>query len=684
MKLRYLFTSAIAFMILLSGCMKDELASLDGLSAEPSYVSLGLEAGTKKCVVKANAAWTLEKASDASWLTIDPMSGEAGTVEVTFTMEATETPRKTEVMLVSGGKTQIITVGQNGELEMTIISCDEFNAAAEGPSYYVEGFITKVEKYDYGNLWIKDGKGGEMYVYGVLDADGQSQNFKSLGIDVGDKVILYGPRTSYNGSPQMKNATLIEVTIPAVFDLNFRGIRDMYKAANPDKEEEYSTYTKDDWKNLLKADLQDLTLEGGEIKIPYTFKGESFEIEPGVDWIRLKGISHGEAGYVATLTVDPYDVKAAPRKTTLVLKGKTTVNKVEKESNLELPIVQYGNTPDPITISEALTQPEDTWLSVTGIVTGIHKKGLIVTDAAGDAIYGFTNSTESEVGAALGDEVLLTGALGSYNNFYQIETPVVRVLANKKEYKYPNPVVLETPESFAAWMSGTFATKYFEAVGVTDGQYGDITIGSNVVSPYQTSEKIKIGDLKGKKVKVKGYLLQFKTPNIIRVLLTSVEEVKDVVFSESFNDSVGSFTMDNKVLPEGSTYVWKYSTFDNAGYMKASAYISGASKASESWLVSPEIDLASLASAKLSFEHALNNLYSGVATEHVMLMIRKAGSEWAQVAIPVIPEGKSYDYLNSGVIDLTAYVGGKFQFAFKYVSTTGCSPTWQIRKVVVE
>ena len=48
------------------------------------------------------------------------------------------------------------------------------------------------------------------------------------------------------------------------------------------------------------------------------------------------------------------------------------------------------------------------------------------------------------------------------------------------------------------------------------------------------------------------------------------------------------------------------------------------------------------------------------------------------------PAGNSYDYVNSGDINLAAYVGGKFQFAFKYVSTTEISPTWQIRKVVVE
>lgn len=502
MKLRYLFTSAIVFMTLLSGCMKDELASLDGLSAEPSYVSLGLEAGTKKCVVKANAAWTLEKASDASWLTIDPMSGEAGTVEVTFTMEATETPRKTEVMLVSGGKTQIITVGQNGELEMTIISCDEFNAAAEGPSYYVEGFITKVENYDYGNLWIKDVEGGEMYVYGVLDADGQSQNFKSLGIDVGDKVILYGPRTSYNGSPQMKNATLIEVTIPAVFDLNFRAIREMYNEANPDKKEEYSTYTKDDWKNLLKADLQDLQKEGGDIKIPYTFKGDAFEIVPGVDWITLKGISQSEAGYVATLTVAPYEQDKAPREATLVLKGNVKVGKEVKESNLELPIKQYGNMPAPSPIATVAASGE--WSTVLGKVVLANGKGVLVTDGT-DVLYGYVGD---ETKLKKDDVITMTGKVTSYNGGLSMNKPIIKSATGTiEDYTVPEPVEL-TADNVADYVTPAtpFMTPYVSITGVASvDSYKNviIKIGDYTVKTYYCLEDYSA--FAGKNVTLSGF-----------------------------------------------------------------------------------------------------------------------------------------------------------------------------------
>ena len=406
MKFRSIIASALASVALFSGCVKTELASLEGISAEPSLVALGFEGGTTKSIIKTNAAWTLEIPSEASdWLTVTPTSGEAAPngVEVTFTMTATETPRKVEAKLVVGDKYQILTIGQYGQVPMKIVTCAEFandDVCPTGGSYYVEGFITKVEKYDYGNLYIKDDNGDELYVYGTLDADGNTKNFQSLGIDVGDKVILYGPKKYYGTTLEMENATLIEVTVPAVFDLNFRGIRDMYNEKYPEKAEEYSKLTKDEWKNLFKADLQDLKEGATEIKIPYTFKGESFEIVPGVEWIRLKGISNDGGNYVATLSVDAYPEKKGPRKTTLILKGKTKVNKVVKESNLELPVVQYGITPDPISIEDAVAQGVDAWVTVKGIVTGLHNKGCHVTDAAGNTIYAYVNGADDKaVGA---------------------------------------------------------------------------------------------------------------------------------------------------------------------------------------------------------------------------------------------------------------------------------------------
>ena len=118
--------------------------------------------------------------------------------------------------------------------------------------------------------------------------------------------------------------------------------------------------------------------------------------------------------------------------------------------------------------------------------------------------------------------------------------------------------------------------------------------------------------------------------------------------------------------------------------MKASSYINNTNLASESYLISPEIDLSDEASAVLTFSHALNFLKGNNASDFVNLVARKTGDEsWQNLTIPKFPSGDGWDFVVSGEIDLKDYLGSKMQFAFRYVSTTSCAPTWEIKNVSV-
>lgn len=150
-------------------------------------------------------------------------------------------------------------------------------------------------------------------------------------------------------------------------------------------------------------------------------------------------------------------------------------------------------------------------------------------------------------------------------------------------------------------------------------------------------------------------------------------------FTETFAESLGDFTMNNVTLPEGSTYVWKH---DSYGYAKASAYVNKTNYASESWLVSPLVDLTLADAAALSFDHT--GQYFGDMTKEATVWAKKEGGEWAQLTIPTYMTGKDWTFVNSGSIDLKAYLGGKMQFAFKYISSTEKSGTWEVKNVVVK
>ena len=84
----------------------------------------------------------------------------------------------------------------------------EINAAEDGPAEYrLTGYISEDTGSEYGNIYIKDYT-GEVYVYGVLDENGESKQWANKGINAGDIITVIGPKTSYNGNPQLKDVTV--------------------------------------------------------------------------------------------------------------------------------------------------------------------------------------------------------------------------------------------------------------------------------------------------------------------------------------------------------------------------------------------------------------------------------------------------------------------------------------------
>ena len=155
------------------------------------------------------------------------------------------------------------------------------------------------------------------------------------------------------------------------------------------------------------------------------------------------------------------------------------------------------------------------------------------------------------------------------------------------------------------------------------------------------------------------------------------------IFEETLlsQESYDKFTVDNVVLPEAATYIWSFDTRYGA---KASAYIQGTSYASESWFISPVVDLTGYTEVVLAFEHACNKFPDvDFMKANCLLMVREEGGEWANVAIPEYSTNDTWNFVASGDIALTAYEGKKMQFAYKYVSEDGKSGTWEVKNVKI-
>lgn len=159
-------------------------------------------------------------------------------------------------------------------------------------------------------------------------------------------------------------------------------------------------------------------------------------------------------------------------------------------------------------------------------------------------------------------------------------------------------------------------------------------------------------------------------------------------YNETVGEGQGSLSIQDVSLGEGASYVWKYD--DGYQCMKASAFVNGANVPTESWIVTPEIDLTDAQSPVFSMEMALNFLRGANRADFVNVMVSAdyAGdvttATWEEVEIPVWPEGSNWTFINSGDADLSAFKGEKIHLAFKYVSTSSTAVTWEIKNLLVK
>lgn len=147
-------------------------------------------------------------------------------------------------------------------------------------------------------------------------------------------------------------------------------------------------------------------------------------------------------------------------------------------------------------------------------------------------------------------------------------------------------------------------------------------------------------------------------------------------YSVNFKQGKDKFVIEDVSLSTGLNYVWS----QNSSYgMKASAYVSGTNHASESWLISPLFDLTNVdGDVFMSFEHAINKFASvDKAKEEATVWARSEGGDWQKLDV-TYPASLSWNFINSGDINLNAFRGGKVQIGFKYISTTAGAGTWEI------
>ncbi len=148
------------------------------------------------------------------------------------------------------------------------------------------------------------------------------------------------------------------------------------------------------------------------------------------------------------------------------------------------------------------------------------------------------------------------------------------------------------------------------------------------------------------------------------------------MYSINFTQGQGDWTISDKELGTAS-YVWK----QDATYgMKASAYINKANVATESWLISPAIDLTSATEATLTVSHALNFL-NGKENPLAVKVSIDNGTNWSDLALGM-PAGTAWTFQDDQLA-INDCAGKTIQIAFVYKSTTELAPTYEVKMVTI-
>ena len=221
MKFRYIL--AALFLSLAVGCVQEELSTLSEIQVSESYLAIDVNGGSASMTVNATGAWQVDPASVPDWLTVSPMSGNAGSSQVTFSAGGTKATNNAEVKIKCADQTQFVNVIQyavKGEPQiLTVPEVVELIRSGDyAGEYYVKGIVCKIDEISpsYGNATFYLSPDGTFK--GSYEADGSGDGnwfevYRAYWLNngkfttgdefaIGDEITIFGELTSYKGTPE--------------------------------------------------------------------------------------------------------------------------------------------------------------------------------------------------------------------------------------------------------------------------------------------------------------------------------------------------------------------------------------------------------------------------------------------------------------------------------------------------
>ena len=221
MKFRYII--AALFLSLAVGCVQEELSTLSEIQVSESYLAIDVNGGSASTTVNATEGWQVDPSSVPAWLTVSPMSGNAGSSQITFSAGGTKATNNAEVKIKCGNQTQFVNIIQYAvKGEPKILTVPEVVALIRSGDYagehYVRGIVCKIDEIStsYGNATFYLSEDGTFK--GSYEADGSGDGnwfevYRAYWLNngkfttgnefaIGDEITIVGELTSYKGTPE--------------------------------------------------------------------------------------------------------------------------------------------------------------------------------------------------------------------------------------------------------------------------------------------------------------------------------------------------------------------------------------------------------------------------------------------------------------------------------------------------
>ena len=490
MKLKYIFASIVAALTLFVGCQKEADHYLSEIKVDKSYVGLAQGGGSQSITMTTTGSWTVsvpEKA--ASWLSVSPASGSAGSVTLTVSAaEASET-REATFTISCSGKTQNVNVIQQCEVtEKAVTPIADVIAAGAG-SFRIRGTVTSSPNTTYGNYNVTDDT-GTIYIYGTK-IDGaypkdHAKGWAAFDISVGDVVTVEGPYTLYGSTHELVDAELIKVEKSLIQVADF--------------------------------DFDEVPAEGGDITLVVDSKVSPLLVTSDADWLTVTDVT-SDGNYVLHAAEN---VRTAKRTANISIKG--------PGAQASKSVTQAGVPATGASVSEIIAMDDDSQVQTlpSTVVVALTTRGAILSDGT-KAIYAYGNSAAA---LSVGNGVRMSAKKTTYNGVPEL-TDITDVFVDSEVNAVSYPTA--TDITAAAGSYDATEAEYIKLSGTlsVSGNYYNIALdafedGSKQGSIVYPVDALGAKSFDGKKITVTGYFNGLSSKGkYINIVATRIAEFVD-------------------------------------------------------------------------------------------------------------------------------------------------------------